>query len=588
MTTCPACEKAVDPLRSRFVGVRQGRVVAYCSAECAATGKAAAAAAPSAAIDPAVSPASGVPRAIPTPAKGVPRATPASGVPRQVAASAAQAQAQPPAADLTARSKARAEQLGPPRPVTPAPGVPIVDSGPVIEILHEPASGVVTSARDARTEPRIRHPDEIAITEFWSTDKAKSAAVRAGAAVTTTVEIDFDSVMSVELAPGTELPVASGERAASDGDGDGARAASTGNGARAASEVELEAAPRRRRWPIVLLVVVLLGAGGFLAYRFLGPFVVHSGHAAATQVGAALPAEPRVEPVVAAAAPAAPAEIDAAAAVELARTALRRELAATSPRVQRLAAAALARTQDREACALLAAQIGISGAREPAHGGGAADEPAASDIARLDLAYALARGGDTRGGNVLAAGLTAPRGEARDEAARLLALLGDRRGVPHLIDVLSVEQRRLGAAEHLAHLAEPRAIKVLDQVRGDPRASADDKARATVALGFAGRGDVGEALRAMLGDPHFNAFAAAALAVGGDRAARPVLEHQLGSPPLRVLAARALRRLDPALDARSLLPPLLDVVRSGRDIERIPAAEAILLLAGPSSWAAFE
>ena len=65
---------------------------------------------------------------------------------------------------------------------------------------------------------------------------------------------------------------------------------------------------------------------------------------------------------------------------------------------------------------------------------------------------------------MLAAALTAPRGEARDEAARLLALLGDRRGVPHLIDVLSVEQRRLGAAEHLAHLAEPHAIKVLEQV----------------------------------------------------------------------------------------------------------------------------
>jgi hypothetical protein len=67
-----------------------------------------------------------------------------------------------------------------------------------------------------------------------------------------------------------------------------------------------------------------------------------------------------------------------------------------------------------------------------------------------------------------------------------------------------------------------------------------------------------------------------------------VLERQLGSPPLRVLAARALRRLDPALDPRPLLPPLLDVVRAGRDIDQIPAAEAILLLAGPPAWSAFD
>ena len=32
-TTCPICGKAVDPLRSRHVGVRAGKVVAYCSAE---------------------------------------------------------------------------------------------------------------------------------------------------------------------------------------------------------------------------------------------------------------------------------------------------------------------------------------------------------------------------------------------------------------------------------------------------------------------------------------------------------------------------------------------------------------------------
>jgi hypothetical protein len=226
--------------------------------------------------------------------------------------------------------------------------------------------------------------------------------------------------------------------------------------------------------------------------------------------------------------------------------------------------------------------------RPPPDADDPANSPANNDIARLDLAYALARGGDRRGAVVLGAALGAPRGEARDEAARLLALLGDHRAVPHLLDLLAVEQRRLGAAEHLAHLAEPHALKVLDQLRSDPRRSADDKARAVVALGVAGRSDVADELRGMLGDPHFNAFAAAALAGQGDRAARSVLEHQLASPPLRVLAARALRRLEPAIDPRPLLPPLLDVVRAGRDIDRIPAAEAVLLLAGPAAWSAYD
>jgi HEAT repeat protein len=346
---------------------------------------------------------------------------------------------------------------------------------------------------------------------------------------------------------------------------------------------------------VVIAILVLAGAGAALLYHFVGGLTGRAGHATRAVRGAPPPiaAAPAaraelsrpVRPSQAATAPV----VDPAAAVELARTALRHDLAATSPRVQRLAAVALARTQDAEACELLAAQLGLGPAGAPVVRVGAeADELAGNDIARLDLAYALARGGDRRGIELLARALGAPRGEARDEAAGLLARLGDRRAVPHLLDLLAVEQRRLGAAEHLARLAEPRALQVLDHVRGDPRASADDKARATVALGTAGRGAVAGALRDMLGDPHFNAFAAAALAAQGDRAARPVLERQLASPPLRVQAARALRRLDPAIDPRPLLPPLLDVVRAGRDIDRIPAAEAILLLVGPAGWSAYD
>jgi HEAT repeat protein len=220
--------------------------------------------------------------------------------------------------------------------------------------------------------------------------------------------------------------------------------------------------------------------------------------------------------------------------------------------------------------------------------GGAGEVRETSDIARLDLAYSLARAGDPRGRNALAAALYTPRGEARDEAARLLALLGDPRAAPHLIDVLAVPQRRLGAAEHLAHLAEPHALKILAQLRGDPRTAADDQARAAIALGLAGHAEVAPALRAMLGDPHENAFAAAALAELHDAAARPILERQLDSPSLRVRSARALRRLTPALDPRPILPRLLAVLAAGRDTDQIQAAEAVLLLAGPVAWSAYE
>jgi len=362
------------------------------------------------------------------------------------------------------------------------------------------------------------------------------------------------------------------------------------------------APPRKRRASLVLLILLLLAAGGVLAYQYL----VKHDLPAATQVrpSPAAPAgqAPQVvtaEPVRPPAVDAAPA-IDVAAAVAQARATLQANLTATSPRVARVAAAALARTQDRTACDVLAAQLGLGPTREPRSGSAAASgsagaaapqaaqPPETSDIAKLDLAYALARGGDKRGSDALAAALGASRADVRDEAARLLTLLGDPRGVPHLTDVLAVSQRRLGAAEHLAHLAEPHAIKVLAQIRGDAKASADDKTRATIALGIAGHPDVAPSLRDMLGDAHFNAFAAAALAELKDEAARPVLEHQLESPMLVVRAARALRRLDPALDPRPVLPHLLDVLASGRDIDQIQAAEAILLLAGPAGWSAYE
>jgi YHS domain-containing protein len=36
MSPCPVCSQPVDPLRSRAVAVRDGKVIAYCSKECLA------------------------------------------------------------------------------------------------------------------------------------------------------------------------------------------------------------------------------------------------------------------------------------------------------------------------------------------------------------------------------------------------------------------------------------------------------------------------------------------------------------------------------------------------------------------------
>jgi HEAT repeat protein len=228
---------------------------------------------------------------------------------------------------------------------------------------------------------------------------------------------------------------------------------------------------------------------------------------------------------------------------------------------------ALARTGDPAALAALAARL----------------EHEQGDAARLELGYALGRGGDPKGPALLVAALASPRRDVKADAAHALALLGDNRAIPTLAGFLDISQTRLSAAEQLAQLAEPRALKALDAIRADPKASPDDQTRALVALGLAGRADVAPALQKLLADQRFNAFAAIALARLGDAAARPVLVGQLGISALRVGAARALRRLSPApqLDG---VPALLDAVAAARDTEQAQLAETILILAGPVAW----
>lgn len=455
MSACPTCGKPVDALRAPAVVVRDGKVLGFCSKECAAGQPAAAPA--RAAAQPA------------TPAKGSKR-TPAAGVPKSVA-------------DL--------------------------DSGPVIEILHEPASGVVASSADARFSSR------------------PSASMRAEA----------DGAIQI---------------------------ADTGH---IDDYVGLDE-PGRGRGKLVVLVLLLLVAGGACAAYYLG-YLDHllgrNGAEAATRV-------PVVAPPVPVATPDAAPTITPGAALERARTVLHSLLGSPSPRVQRLAATALARTGDAAAIQLLAAEI----------------DKESSDITKLDIAYALARAGDHRGTDALVAALTSPRRDVKGEAARRLALLGDKRAIPVLEQFLEYSQFRLGAAEQLAYLADPHALAVLDTVRGDPKATPDDQARAAIALGLAGRGDMTDALHALLSDARFNAFAATALASLHDAAARPILVKQLAIPSLRVEAARALRRLDPKLEPTPLLPALVAALDRGKDTEEVQAAEAILLLAGDLTWSEHE
>lgn len=330
----------------------------------------------------------------------------------------------------------------------------------------------------------------------------------------------------------------------------------------------LPVAPRTKAPLIIALVLVVGAAGALLAFKYL--LTNADVPASAQGSGSTEPVAPVPPPVEK---PALPPPPGAAESVAKARAVLATNLASQSPRVQRVAAAALSRTGDPKAIELLASALGKE----------------TSDIIKLDLAYALARAGDKRGRTALVAGLGSARRDIKAAAGRSLALLGDERAAQGLAPYLGVTQLRLGAAEALAYLADPKAMAVLDQLRGGPAAndaktSPDDRARATIALGFAGRTDVIPDLHKLLDDPRFNAFAAHALAKLRDPAAKPLLVEQLAIPSLRVDAARSLRVLEPTLDAAPHLSLLLGALGSLKDTEQVQVAEAILLLAGEASW----
>ena len=454
--TCPICGKPVDPLRAPAVRVADGKVVPFCSKEHASMWES----------QPVSAPA----------AKPV---------------------------------------------VAPPPKEPKdVDSGPVIEIVHEPASGVVTSTSDARTGP-----------------------------VRPTSRAETDGAIQI---------------------------ADTGHLDDFVSYDE----PLHKSRPLLWVIGALVVLGGAAAVLYsLGYFDRYLGRKSSTEPP---PTTTKVTAVEIDAAPA-PVAIDAAPpvtaelAIERARAALHAQLKSNSPRVQRMAAMALARAQDPDAREALATAL--------------ANET--NDTTKLDIAYALARGNDPRGTQALLALLNKARAatdrrDPRLEVGTRLARLGDKRAIAVLESYLDVTQNRLGVAEVLAPLGEPKAIKALEQVRADDKSLPDEKARATIALGLAGNQGVAPALREMLPDARQNFFAAAALAHLHDETARPVLVKELDIPSLRVPAARALRRLAPDAKVTDLLPPLLAGLDSNKDTEQVQIAEAILLLAGPPAWSEHE
>lgn len=450
MTPCPTCGKPVDPLRAPAVRVNAGKVVSFCSKECAAA-----------------------------------------------------AETKPVKAPVRAPSAAEGARPAKAKTRTPPTGVADpTDSGPVIEIVHEPASGVVTSASDARSgrassNPRAETSGAIQIADTGFID-------------------DY---------------------------------------------VAYEEPKRSKALVIVLLLLIVIGGAGAAAYYlgFLDQLLHHDSAAAVP------PAKPQPEPVAIDAAP----PVSPEAALDRALAVLREQMKSNSPRVQRVAALALARTGDKAALDMLATSLD----KEP------------SGNARREIAYALARAGDKRGLDALASDGTSSDRETRHDAGRRLAQLGDKPGaVRALLGSMQYSQFRLGVAEQLAYVAEERALKELDQIRADADSSADDKARATIALGHAGRKDVIPALRELLADDRNNAFAAVALAELHDDSARPVLIKQLAIPALRVEAARALRRLAPKADVREQIAPLLAELDGNRDTEQVQIAETIILLAGPPAW----
>ncbi|HLL21684.1 MAG TPA: HEAT repeat domain-containing protein, partial [Kofleriaceae bacterium] len=325
MTSCPVCNKPVDPIRARYVAVRAGRVVAYCSPEC--------------------------------------RDAPDG------------------------------------RPAVPAVATPVEESGPVIEIVREPASGAVVRAKGRRDTPPkpivVTTPD---VTDGIITSGGNDAVVASG-------ELADPSRKRPPDERKDSIMRDTGDSKAGWDWLDEEPAQHAQQGTRTDGE-------RKSRWPMLLLAVVLVGGAGIAVWKLVldKPAVSSAPAPSSTPVvtDASIAVAPDAAPVT------------KAAALQQATEVLRKYVQEGSPRVQRLAAGALGRTGDPVAVAAL--QQAVKQEKVPA--------------ARFKLAYELARAGDKSGREALVAGLALPDRSDKLDAATRLANLGDDRAKPLLSSLL--------------------------------------------------------------------------------------------------------------------------------------------------------
>ena len=251
-----------------------------------------------------------------------------------------------------------------------------------------------------------------------------------------------------------------------------------------------------------------------------------------------------------------------------ATTALRDLLDSPSPRLQRLAAMALARTADPAAMTRLR-ELG---------------QDTSSELVQLQIAYALARTGDPAGRDALVAALGARARDTRLDGARYLAELGDLRSTPVLRNLLDYPQFRISAAGLLARLGDERGGAALREAIESKQSSMEIRMWAVVELGRAGDPAVHGQLVEIQQGGQYQVGAALALARLDDHGAVPALGHLLGLDSFRVRAALGLRRLGARVD----LEPLAAALATGNDVTRVTAAEAILILLGPEAVAEYD
>lgn len=518
MSTCPTCNKPVDTLRSRHVSVRDGKIVAYCSAEC-------------------------------------------------LAAAATQ----------------------PVRAAVPRTASPL-DSEPVIQILHEPASGVVTSAPDQRKSApvAVQAPpaDEKAEARVES-DKPKTKAERKAerkklsepmkplpkpepASEAPKPAAVVEAVSPATLAEaGATKPKHRNRRDSSDAkaawewlDDEPAEPVSP----RRRGEADESGAPKQgsRGMQIALVIGILavLGAGGYFAYdRYLKQD--------ASVPPAADAAVSLVRDVVAIDVDAGPPPEDPAQvrerALKNALAVLQKTLETSSPQMQEKAALSLARAKNDKAIAYLADAL----------------PRASTDTKRMEIAYALARAGDKRGLDALLAATKVQSRDTRLDAGKKLAQLGEKSAIAPLSPFIDT---RFEVAKVLATLGEPRAIKELEKIRKEGKG--DDKTRATIALVAANKPEYVAEVQALLTDRSFRHDASIALAERKHVAARPILVENFHAQSTQPEVARALRLVEPDAD---LTPQILEIEKglaSEKDLEQIKAADVLLMLAGPADWVA--